>query len=154
MAFASEAKNLVGLCRNDPALSRRDATGASGQFVRYADSAPGRSLPPMTDLKNRLPEHLHDLLIAAVDKRLDADAPLGFLLCGGLDSSLVCAIAAAASWTNPSARSAIGMDTDAIDLKYARQAADFIGSRPHGGHHHQGGRARPSAGGHRGLLGT
>lgn len=33
-------------------------------------------------------------LIAGVEKRLVADAKTGFLLSGGLDSSLVCAIAA------------------------------------------------------------
>ena len=62
-----------------------------------------------------------------MDKRLDADAPLGFLLSGGLDSSLVCAISAIV--LGKKIRTfAIGMDTDAIDLKYARQAADFIGA--------------------------
>ena len=71
---------------------------------------------------------IHDRLIEAVRKRLDADAPLGFLLTGGLDSSLVCAIAASLS-LKPIRTFAIGMDTDAIDLKYARQAADFIGAR-------------------------
>ena len=62
-----------------------------------------------------------------MEKRLDADAPLGFLLSGGLDSSLVCAIAAKLL-DKPIRTFAIGMDTDAIDLKYARQAADYIGA--------------------------
>ena len=71
--------------------------------------------------------NIREKLIAGVDKRLDADAPLGFLLSGGLDSSLVCAIAA--KILGKKIRTfAIGMDTDAIDLKYAREAADFIGS--------------------------
>ena len=52
---------------------------------------------------------------------------MGFLLSGGLDSSLVCAIAARRSKI-PIQTFAIGMDTDAIDLKYARQVADYIGS--------------------------
>ncbi|MBR6526044.1 MAG: asparagine synthetase B, partial [Clostridia bacterium] len=70
---------------------------------------------------------LHDLLIDGVKKRLDADAPLGFLLSGGLDSSLVCAIAQR-ELKKPIRTFAVGMDVDAIDLKYARQAADYIGS--------------------------
>jgi asparagine synthase (glutamine-hydrolysing) len=52
---------------------------------------------------------------------------VGFLLSGGLDSSLVCAIAARES-EMPIETFAIGMSEDAIDLKYARQTADFIGS--------------------------
>ncbi len=52
---------------------------------------------------------------------------LGFLLSGGLDSSLVCAIAA--KKLQKSIRTfAIGMEGDAIDLKYARDVADFIGA--------------------------
>ena len=62
-----------------------------------------------------------------MDKRLDADAALGFLLSGGLDSSLVCAISA--KLLGKKIRTfAIGMDLDPIDLKYARRAADFIGA--------------------------
>ena len=60
-------------------------------------------------------------------KRLDSDAPMGFLLSGGLDSSLVCAIAASV-FEKPIRTFAIGMETDAIDLKYAREAAEYIGS--------------------------
>ena len=57
-----------------------------------------------------------------------ADAPVGFLLSGGpLDSSLVCAIAARES-QKPIRTLAIGMEKDAIDLKYAKEVADYIGS--------------------------
>ena len=68
------------------------------------------------------------MLIAGVEKRLVADAKVGFLLSGGLDSSLVCAIAARRSKT-PIRTFAIGMSGDAIDLKYAREVAEYIGSR-------------------------
>ena len=62
-----------------------------------------------------------------MDKRLDADAPLGFLLSGGLDSSLVCAISSLI--LGKKIRTfAIGMDKDAIDLKYAKEVADYIGA--------------------------
>ena len=65
--------------------------------------------------------------MAGVEKRLCADAKVGFLLSGGLDSSLVCAIAQKKSAV-PIKTFAIGMNTDAIDLKYAKQVADYIGS--------------------------
>ncbi len=71
--------------------------------------------------------HIHDLLTEGVLKRMDADAPVGYLLSGGLDSSLVCAIAQVHS-QKPIRTFSVGMDTDAIDLKYARRAAEYIGS--------------------------
>ena len=124
MVFASEAKQLVGLCDQirpfPPGHYWR-----RGQFVRYAD--PARPGLRRTDGVDTVCRNIHDKLVAAVDKRLDADAPLGFLLSGGLDSSLVCAIAARLL-KKPIRTFAIGMDTDAIDLKYARQAAQFIGA--------------------------
>ena len=73
---------------------------------------------------------IRERLITAVDKRLDADAPVGFLLSGGLDSSLVCAISQKLLG-KPIETYAIGMNTDAIDLKYAKEAADYIGSNHH-----------------------
>ena len=54
-----------------------------------------------------------------------SDAKVGFLLSGGLDSSLVCAVAARRC-RRPIKTFAIGMETDAIDLKYAKQVADYI----------------------------
>ena len=68
-------------------------------------------------------------LIAGVEKRLDADAPLGFLLsAAALIQFLVCAISAKLLGKKPISTFAIGMDQDAIDLKYARKVADYIGS--------------------------
>lgn len=72
-------------------------------------------------------KNIHDKLTAGIKKRLVADAKVGFLLSGGLDSSLVCSVAAAES-DKPIRTFAIGMTNDAIDLKYAKEVADYIGS--------------------------
>ena len=124
IVFASEPKNLVGLCKG----IRPFPPGhyyADGKFVRYADLTTVTQYSP-DDLET-VCRNIRNKLIAAVDKRLDADAPLGFLLSGGLDSSLVCAISSVI--LGKKIRTfAIGMDTDAIDLKYAREAAEFIGA--------------------------
>ena len=124
MAFASEPKNLVGLCETILPFPP-GCYWAGGEFVRYAD--PARADQYLMADEDTVCRGLHDLLTAGVEKRLDADAPLGFLLSGGLDSSLVCAIAARESKT-PIRTFAIGMREDAIDLKYARIVADYIGS--------------------------
>ena len=122
--FASEAKNLIGLCKEVCPFPPGHYY-ADGKFVRYADltTVPRYS----TDDLDTVCRTIREKLIAAVDKRLDADAPLGFLLSGGLDSSLVCAISA--KLLGKKIRTfAIGMDLDPIDLKYARRAAQFIGA--------------------------
>ena len=122
--FASEAKNLVGLCERilpfPPGHYYKD-----GRFVCYRDPAAVQKVSS-DDLETAC-GHIHDKLVAGIEKRLDADAPVGFLLSGGLDSSLVCAVAARLS-KKPIKTFSIGMDLDAIDLKYARQVADYIGS--------------------------
>lgn len=124
MAFASESKNLIGLCEE----IRPFPPGhyyAGGKFVRYADLTTVDEY--IHDDLESVCKNIREKLILGIDKRLDADAPLGFLLSGGLDSSLVCAISARVLGKH--IRSfAIGMDKDAIDLKYARQVADYIGA--------------------------
>ena len=72
-------------------------------------------------------ENINTLFTKAVQKRLQSDAPIGFLLSGGLDSSLVCSIAQKYS-DKPIHTFAIGMSDDAIDLKYAKEVAQHIGS--------------------------
>ena len=122
--FASEPKNLVGLCETvlpfPPGCYYQ-----GGQFHRYRDMTQVEHV--CHDDVDTACRVIHDKLVAGVEKRLVSDAQVGFLLSGGLDSSLVCAIAARKS-AAPIRTFAIGMVGDAIDLKYARQVADFLGS--------------------------
>ena len=122
--FASEAKNLVPLCGRimpfPPGHYYKD-----GEFVCYRDISSVSAVSP-DDLDTAC-RKIREKLIAGIEKRLDADAPIGFLLSGGLDSSLVCAVAARLS-DKPVKTFAIGMSTDAIDLKYAKQVAEYIRS--------------------------
>ncbi len=124
VVFASEPKNLVGLCKKImPFPPGHYYKG--GKFVCYRDIAAVDKV--CHDDLDTVCRNIHDKLVAGVDKRLVADAKVGFLLSGGLDSSLVCAIAQKRS-QKPIRTFAIGMSGDAIDLKYAKQVADYIGS--------------------------
>ena len=122
--FASEAKNLVGLTDRirpfPPGYYYKD-----GQFICYRRITDVAKV--CYDDINTVCRNIHDKLTAGIAKRLDADAPVGFLLSGGLDSSLVCAVSARILG-KPIRTFAIGMEGDAIDLKYAREVADYIGS--------------------------
>ncbi len=122
--FASEAKNLLGLAEKimpfPPGHYYRN-----GRFIRYSEISKAETVCH-DDIETAC-RKIRDKLILGVKKRLVADAKVGFLLSGGLDSSLVCAIAARESRT-PIETFAIGMSEDAIDLKYAKQVADYIGS--------------------------
>lgn len=122
--FASEAKNLVSLCDKimpfPPGHYYKD-----GEFVCYHDISKVTEI--CYDDVETICKNIHDKLVKGIEKRLDADAPLGFLLSGGLDSSLVCAVSAKIL-NKPIRTFAIGMSEDAIDLKYAKEVADYIGS--------------------------
>ena len=122
--FASEPKNLVGLVGKimpfPPGHYYKD-----GKFICYNDIAEVDKV--CHDDLETVCENIHNKLVRGIEKRLDADAPLGFLLSGGLDSSLVCAVSAKLL-KKPIKTFAIGMSTDAIDLKYAKEVADYIGS--------------------------
>lgn len=124
ICFASEAKNLMPL--SDKIMPFPPGHYyINGEFICYCDITEVKEV--IQDDLDTVCRNIHDKLVAGVEKRLVADAKVGFLLSGGLDSSLVCAIAAKKSQT-PIRTFAIGMSEDAIDLKYAKQVADYIGS--------------------------
>lgn len=122
--FASEPKNLIGLVKEikpfPPGHYYKD-----GKFICYGDVTEVEKY--CYDDLDTICKNIKEKLIAGVEKRLVADAKVGFLLSGGLDSSLVCAIARKKTG-KPIKTFAIGMSEDAIDLKYAKQVADYIGS--------------------------
>jgi len=124
MLFASEPKMLVGL--TEEILPFPPGHYWDGErFVLYRDPAAVEEV--CYDDLDTVCRNIHDKLVVGIEKRLDADAPLGFLLSGGLDSSLVCAVSAKLL-KRPIRTFAIGMTEDAIDLKYAKEVADYIGS--------------------------
>jgi asparagine synthase (glutamine-hydrolysing) len=158
--FSSEPKNLVGVCSGimpfppghyavidtaqpeevPAAETKKNHTGAGHR--RPAGICPAQHMELHeyrriwkadrvgTDDQDTIAVRIREKLLAGIEKRLDADAPVGFLLSGGLDSSLVCG-AAAKLMDKPLQTFSIGMDLDAIDLKYARKVADYIGSDHH-----------------------
>ncbi len=127
ISFASEAKALLDIVDEVK-------TFPPGHFYD------GESIKPYFDVRDILHDKerpldeiystIHNHFVRAVEKRLDSDAPVGFLLSGGLDSSLVCAIAAKKS-EKPIKTFAVGVDTNPIDTKYAKIVADYLGSDHH-----------------------
>ncbi len=124
IVFASEAKNLTGLVDKifpfPPGHYYID-----GNFICYSDVSVAKEYSE--DGLEEACRNIKEKLTKGIEKRLDSDAPLGFLLSGGLDSSLVCAVSQKLL-DKPIKTFAIGMSTDAIDLKYAKEVADYIGS--------------------------
>lgn len=122
--FASEAKNLVSLTDKIMPFPPGNYY-KNGSFICCRDIA--KSTEICYNNIDTVCKNIHDKLVSSVEKRIIADMQVGYLLSGGLDSSLVCAIASKKG-SVPIKTFAIGMSEDAIDLKYAKQVADYIGS--------------------------
>ncbi len=123
--FASEPKSLTPLTGEKIYPFPPGHYYKNGEFVCFCDIARPEGF--VNDDLETVCGNIREKLIAGVEKRLIADAKVGFLLSGGLDSSLVCSIAQRRE-SRPIRTFAIGMNEDAIDLKYARQTADYLGT--------------------------
>ena len=124
MYVASEMKAIEQYCSKliefPPGHYYRDGT-----FVKWYDPSYAHSIP-------KTPVSLEKLKVAletSVKKQLMSDVPFGVLISGGLDSSLIAAIAAKHT-EEPIHSFSIGLE-GSPDLKHARDVAKFIGSIHH-----------------------
>lgn len=122
--FASEMKALHNICKEVRPFPPGHCYDGEN-FVCYDDIAKVEQFHE--DEQDAIFKEINKKLTKAVEKRMDSDAPLGFLLSGGLDSSLVCALAARMT-DKPIRTFAVGIEDGPIDTKYARQVADYIGA--------------------------
>jgi asparagine synthase (glutamine-hydrolysing) len=131
-AISSELK---GLCNDYETVQQLEP----GTWRTYISRTDTRTSHIYTDYTNTAvaasqelhiyQSHIRELFTTSVRERLQTDRPLACLLSGGLDSSLVSAIAAKYS-TEKIHTFTIGME-GATDLPFGQQVAEHIGS-----HHH------------------
>jgi asparagine synthase (glutamine-hydrolysing) len=124
ISFSSEAKGLMDFCNGVKPFPPGHYY-KNREFHKYNDIADPKQI--IDEDVETITGKIKDKLETAVIKRLHSDAPIGFLLSGGLDSSLVCAVAQK-HLEKPIKTFAIGMETDPIDLRYAKEVADYLGT--------------------------
>ncbi len=122
--FASEMKALTGTCKTIKPFP-------PGHYYDGEKILPYRDISKVAKFRDddleTIFSNINHLLTKGVEKRLHADVPVGFLCSGGLDSSLVCAIAAR-MLGKPIRTFAVGLEEGPIDTKYARIVADYLGA--------------------------
>lgn len=138
---ASELKALEGFCDEyEPFLPGHYYRGSEGKMVRWYK----RDWESYDNVKNNgaSVNDVHNALEAAVKRQLMSDVPYGVLLSGGLDSSVISAIAkkyaahrietnsTQAAWWPQLHSFAVGLK-GAPDLAKAKEVADFIGTVHH-----------------------
>lgn len=129
MYVSSEMKSLLGICKGviefPPGCY---FLGSERKFVRWYKPFWAEVFPTGKLSLEKLRQGLEQ----AVERQLMSDVPCGVLLSGGLDSSLVAAIAVkhARSRNIPLHSFSIGLE-DSPDLMFARRTAKFLGTEHH-----------------------
>lgn len=142
--FGSELKALEGFCDEyEPFLPGHYYQGSEGKMHRWY-TRDWMDYEAITDTRTHEAQvaDLHEALEAAVQRQLMSDVPYGVLLSGGLDSSVISAIAkkyaakrietdnTADAWWPQLHSFAVGLK-GAPDLLKAREVAQHIGTVHH-----------------------
>jgi len=123
--FEEGATIFDGIHKLPPGHRAEVRAGQAPRLHAYF-SAPAPSADDRRGESERV-EELSSVLSEVTAQHLIADVPIGLLLSGGLDSSLVAALAAR---SGPLLTISMGFADSAIDERpQARQVADYIGSR-------------------------
>ncbi len=137
----SELKALEGFCNKiEEFLPGYQLSSVDGEMKKWYT----REWESFDNVKNNPAsiDELHDALEAAVHRQLMSDVPYGVLLSGGLDSSVISAVAkkyaakriesddTQAAWWPQLHSFAVGL-VGSPDLAAARKMADFIGTVHH-----------------------
>lgn len=128
IAVASELKALNFL-KNVEQFPPRHWWSSSSGLVEYMNFS---YISKNIDNEEQILSTLRKLLTSAVEKRMfNSDRPVGCLLSGGLDSSLICALAVRCIPKSTNLHTfSIGME-GSPDLNYARQVAEYLGTTHH-----------------------
>lgn len=129
--FASELKAIADQCETFEAFPPGHYYTPTTGFVKYYQPKweDESSATEKLDL-----QAIRETLTEAVRKRLMSDVPIGVLLSGGLDSSLISAIASRLmqeTGEKPLHSFSIGLDATAPDAVAAREVAQFLGTEHH-----------------------
>jgi len=133
MFFSSLVIGLTPFCNEIhvfPVGSIMEGIFPDFKITPYFSFTPGQSLSYEKLFVYRT---LTDLLIQAVEKRLDSERPMGCLLSGGLDSSLVCGIICQILHRKDEIETfTTGLEGgQGTDFQYAQEVANFLKVKNH-----------------------
>ena len=133
--FCSELKGISDISNKvevfKPGTYWDSDSGEFQTYYGYTYPHPTFQTTPEEKDMNIICSNVNRLLTEAVDKRLMSDRPIGCLLSGGLDSSLIASLVARNYEPGTLETFSIGMK-DSTDLYYAKMVADHIKTK----HHH------------------